>query len=191
MTADTASPPEAAESSIDDVAERLRQRFPALFASAPKPLKLRIQADIRERAPGEFSKSSLSAFLRRHTGRNAYLVALTRGTQRFDLDGAPAGEISAEHRQAANDELARRRTLRTAREAQAEQGRRQRAELLRAFQATALSPANFCALKGVPPEQLDGLLAQARREADERAHAPVPAAAERRARQDRPARRRG
>jgi sRNA-binding protein len=191
MIADTASAPEAAKPSTDDVAERLRQRFPALFAGAPKPLKLRIQADIRERAPGEFGKPALSAFLRWHTGRNAYLIALTRGTQRFDLDGAPAGQISAEHRQAANDELARRRALRAARQAQAEQGLRQRAELLRAFQATSLSTANFCALKGVPPQQLDSLLEQARREAEERARTSLPAPSERAPWRDRAPRRRG
>ena len=158
----------------EDIAELMRLRFPALFGGAPKPIKLRIQADIRERAPGEFSKAALSAFLRRHTGRTSYLIALTRATHRFDLDGAPADEISAEHRQAASDELARRRALRESREAQAEGERRARAELLRAFQTTSLSAANFCALKGVAPEQLDELLALARREADERSRSPAP-----------------
>jgi len=163
-----------AEPRGDDIADAMRLRFPALFGGAPKPIKLRIQADIRERAPGEFSKAALSAFLRRHTGRTSYLIALTRAGHRFDLDGAPADEISAEHRQAAIDELARRRALRESREAQAEAERRARAELLRAFQATSLNTANFCALKGVAPEQLDELLALARREAEERSRAAVP-----------------
>jgi ProP effector len=160
---------------VQDIAEPLRQRFPALFGGAPKPIKLRIQSDIQARAPGEFGKAALSAFLRRHTGRTAYLVALTRATHRFDLDGVPVDQISAEHRQAALDELARRRALREQREAVAEAQRRQRAELLRAFQSTALSTANFCALKGVAPAQLDGLLELARSEAEERARAVPPA----------------
>jgi len=176
-----ASGPESPGSvpTTEDIGDALRQRFPVLFAGAPKPIKLRIQVDIRERAPGEFSKAALSAFLRRHTGRTAYLIALTRATHRFDLDGAKADEISAEHRQAAHDELARRRELRASREAQAEQGRRQRAELLRAFQTTSLNAANFCALKGVAVDQLDSLLALARSEAEERAQAPQPANARR------------
>ena len=33
----------------------LKQRFPALFSGAAKPLKLRIQVDIQERAPGVFT----------------------------------------------------------------------------------------------------------------------------------------
>ena len=98
-------------------ATQLKQLFPALFGGPAKPLKLRIQADIQERAPGLFSKQLLSAVLRRHTGAHSYLVALTQATHRFDLDGAPAGELSAEHRQAAIDELAQRRSNQTARRA--------------------------------------------------------------------------
>lgn len=158
---------------------RLAELFPALFAGAPKPLKLRIQVDIQERAPGEFSKQALSAFFRRHTGATSYLVAVSRGKQRFDLDGQPAGELSEEHRQLAAEELTRRRANQQARRAQEdaqreqeEAGRRQRFSLLRDFETTKLTTANFCALKGIAPEQLDGLLAQARKEAQEDAARP-------------------
>jgi ProP effector len=189
MTADTAPATESVEPTTDDCAEQLRQRFPALFVGAAKPLKLRIQADIRERAPGVFGKAVLSAFLRRHTGRTSYLIALTRAVHRFDLDGAPADEISAEHRQAAADELARRRALRESREALLEDQRRNRAELLRAFQGTALSTANFCALKGVAVDELDGILDLARREAEDRARAVPPRERDRPPRTQRPERR--
>jgi ProP effector len=180
MSADTvpAPAPAADAAGPEACAAELKQRFPALFAGAPKPIKLRIQADIRERAPGVFTKAALSAFLRRHTGRNAYLIALTRASHRLDLDGQPADEISAEHRQAAADELARRRALREAREAearaQAEAQRRQRAELLRAFESSRVTKANFCALKGVAVDALDALLEQARQEAAERARVAPP-----------------
>ncbi|RZL07595.1 MAG: prop effector ProQ, partial [Rubrivivax sp.] len=148
-----------------------------LFGGTPKPVKLRIQADIQERAPGVFTKQVLSAFLRRHTGGHAYLVALTTAKQRFDLDGQPAGDISEEHRQAALDELKRRRANHDAKIELEQQQRRNRATLLRDFQSTTLTPANFCALKGVPVEELDGLLALARQEAQESpppARRPVP-----------------
>jgi ProP effector len=154
----------------------LKQRFPALFTGGPRPIKLRIQADIQERAPGVFTRQSLSAFLRRYTGSTSYLIALGKASHRFDLDGQPAGEIAAEHHEAAREELTRRRGLRREREEAAlqgqreqqrleEQGRRDRAQLLRAFESSTLTKANFCALKGVAAEQLDGLLAQARQEA--------------------------
>ncbi|WP_269631990.1 ProQ/FinO family protein [Pelomonas sp. BJYL3] len=156
-------------------AEQLKALFPALFTGAPKPVKLRIQADIQERAPGQFSKQQLSAFLRRHTGSTAYLNAVIKSTHRFDLDGKEAGEITAEHKQVARDELSRRRAKHQERQVQEEAAQRQRFELLRAFETTTLTRANFCALKGLAEDQLDGLLAQAREEAKAWAARPRPA----------------
>ncbi len=164
-------------------AAELKQRFPALFGGRILPLKLRIQADIQQRAPGVFSKPALSAFFRRYTGARAYLQALVRSPQRFDLDGAPAGELSAEHRQAAADELARRQQVMQQRQvqeqaneqaqrAELEQQWRNRARLLRDFEATTLTLPNFCALKGLAPDELPPLLEQARAEAQ--AEAPPP-----------------
>ncbi|TXC62054.1 prop effector ProQ [Piscinibacter aquaticus] len=99
--------------SVADTARLLAERFPALFgAGVIKPIKLRIQADIHERAPGVFSKKALSLFLQRHTTATAYLRALVaEGATRTDLDGQPAGEIAAEHRDAAGAELERRRAI--------------------------------------------------------------------------------
>jgi len=183
---DTPLPPApAGEMNPAECALQLKQRFPALFAGPAKPLKLRIQADIQERAPGVFTKRSLSAFLRRHTGSTSYLVALTKAAHRFDLDGQPAGEITDEHREAAQQELARRRELRQQREQQEEQQRRDRAQLLRDFERTTLTPANFCALKGLSAEELEATLALAREEAAQRPPAPP------RARDDRPPQGRG
>lgn len=163
----------------EDCARELKQRFPALFAGAPKPVKLRIQEDIQARAPGVFTKRALSAYFRRHTLSTGYLIALTRAETRFDLDGQPAGPIADEHRQAARDELARRRARQDERRAQDDQQRAQdqqerheRAALLRDFQGTRLTTANFCALKGIAPEALDALLARARQEAAEAPPAP-------------------
>lgn len=166
---DEAVAPRTAE--IADAGPRLRALFPALFGNPPKPLKLRIQQDIQQRAPGQFSKQALTAFLRRYTGSHGYLVALANAKSRFGLDGEAAGEVAAEHRQAAIDELARRRANRQARVELDEQQRRNRATLLRDFEATTLTPANFCALKGVAVEELDGLLERARAEAAERSQA--------------------
>lgn len=156
----------------------LKQLFPALFAGAPKPIKLRIQQDIEARAPGRITRAALTAFLRRHTGSTSYLLALTKAQQRFDLDGQPAGELSAEHRAAAEKALAERRERLRARDAEMETARRWRADLLRDWQRSSFSRSAFCALKGVQDAALDALLEQAKQEA---AQAPVkPAGAERR-----------
>nr|WP_297355495.1 ProQ/FinO family protein [uncultured Caldimonas sp.] len=156
-------------------ASLLKETFPALFAGKPKPLKLRIQVDIQERSPGVFPKQTLSAFLRRYTMSDAYLRAVSTETHRYDLDGNPAGELSAEHKQIAQDTLTQRRSRHDERRAQEQAERAQahaqrnfRAGLLRDFEATTLTRENFCVLKGVDPQQLDGLLDTARQEREER-----------------------
>lgn len=149
---------------VQAVAAKLKELFPALFAGGAKPLKLRVQSDIQQRAPGQFTKAQLSAFLRRYTGGTGYLIALTRAKTRFDLDGQPAGDLSDEHRVAAQEELTRRRGISDARRAEEDRGRQERAQLLRDFSRTTLTPANFCALKGFSQEQLDAQLKVAREE---------------------------
>lgn len=101
------------EPSVADTARLLAEHFPALFgAGVIKPIKLRIQSDIHQRAPGVFTKKALSAFLHRYTTATAYLRALVaEGSTRIDLDGQPAGDIAAEHRDAAGLELERRRAI--------------------------------------------------------------------------------
>lgn len=150
----------------------LAEHFPALFTGPMRPLKLRIQTDIQERVPGVFTKADLSAFFRRYTGATAYLQAVAKSTQRFDLDGQPAGDLTDEHRQVAKDELTRRRQLQQAKREEENAGRHQRAQLLRDFETTRLTEANFCALKGIAAADLPALLALAKQEALERPPAP-------------------
>ena len=206
MNPENETPPETAPSapqqqppsdlSPAECATLLASRFPAVFGKdVHRPLKLRIAADIQARVPDTFSKRALSAFLHRHTTHTLYLKALAEATHRFDLDGAQAGELSAEHRQAAVAELQRRRAVQQQRRTQiiesqrkAEHARREaeytqreaegqqrveRARLLRTFETSTLTRANFCALMGVDDAALDGLLAQAREERQRRS---VPAA---------------
>jgi sRNA-binding protein len=192
---DTGAAPDAAinerapvpELSPTACAARLAELFPAVFTpGSPKPLKLRIQADLQQRAPGVFTRKALSGFLHRHTTSTAYLRALVNAPQRIDLDGLAAGEVAAEHREAAVAELQRRRDLHDARRAaerdaqraaeraaqdearrarlQQDEQRRERQALLRAFEASTLTRRNFCALKGLSETELDAMLALARQE---------------------------
>jgi sRNA-binding protein len=215
-----------AELSPAATAKRLAELFPALFGPEVKPIKLRIHADIQQRAPGIFTRKSLSVFLHRHTTSTAYLKALVASPTRFDLDGVAAGEAAEEHREAARTELARRRQLaevrrvaerqaaraaaqetarveherhreqmkaerqqrkeaarewerkkaeglaadveRERQRADAEahsQERRDRTALLRAWETTTLTRANFLALKRLSSEQFDEQIALARAEA--------------------------
>ena len=177
--------PVIAELSPPACAQRLAELFPALFTpGSAKPLKLRIQADIQQRAPGIFTKRTLSTFLHRHTTSTAYLKALVNSPQRIDLDGAPAGETAEEHRAAAVAELERRRAMHDARraaereaqraayQAAQEQERRTRhaqdqvrrdcEALVRAFESSTLTRSNFLALKGISEAELAAALAMPR-----------------------------
>ena len=154
-----------------DAGPQLKTLFPALFSNPPKPLKLRIQADIQARAPGKFTKPQLSAFLRRYTGSHGYLNAIVKATHRFDLDGNPGDELSDEHRQAAVDELARRRTLANAKRDLELQQRANRATLLKEFGENTLPAAEFAKSKGIAEAELEPILDRARKEALE---PPVP-----------------
>ncbi|MCV2368020.1 ProQ/FinO family protein [Roseateles oligotrophus] len=168
VVAEVATPVASAANEMSPAAcaAKLKELFPALFVGGGvKPLKLRVQADIQERAPGVFTKSALSAFLRRHTGSTSYLMAISKARTRFDLDGQPAGDLSDEHRAAALEELARRRGLQQERIDLEQAQARNRAGLLHDFERTTLTLPNFCALKGVTPEELPGLLEIARQEA--------------------------
>ncbi len=187
------APPVVVDLSPAACAAKLAELFPALFGpGAPRPLKLRVQADIQQRALGIFTRKSLSVFLQRHTTSTAYLKALVNAQHRVDLDGLPAGEVADEHRQAAVAELARRRALHDARRAAERDAQRkafdearrereadagaqnERAALLRAYETTTLTRANFCALKGLAEASLDAMLVQARQERERRTQAPRP-----------------
>lgn len=146
------------------VAALLKELFPQLFAGLPKPIKLRIQLDIEQLAPGRFTKQALSAYLRRYTSSTAYLNSLLRSPQRFGLDGLPAGEVSAEHKAVAQTALSERRKKIKAREEEVKAAYRWRAELLRDWEQTSLSRPNFCALRAVPEAALEALLEQAKSE---------------------------
>lgn len=115
--------PAAAGMSPAACGAKLAELFPALFGTEgpPKPIKLRIHVDLQARAPGVFSRRVLGPFFARYTTSNAYLKALSTATQRFDLDGQPAGDVTEEHRAAAVTELARRREIAIAKRA-AERG---------------------------------------------------------------------
>jgi sRNA-binding protein len=164
---------QTAPAAQEDCGPQLKKLYPALFSNPPKPLKLRIQADIQARSPGLFTKPQLSAFLRRYTGSHGYLNALVKATHRFDLDGNPGDELSDEHRTAANEELARRRANTQARIALENEQRANRATLLKEFEANTLPAAEFAAAKGVPEGELEPLIARARKEALEPPPAPA------------------
>lgn len=93
-----------------------------------RPLAIGIHKAIRERMP-DVAPEPLRQALRMHTGSTKYLKVLSHGQERFDLDGNPAGEVTAEQRQQALDTLKDRFRKATERK-KAEQQEQQRQEKL-------------------------------------------------------------
>lgn len=87
------------------ILKRLQAESPAFRDS--KPLALKIDASILERYP-DFDRKNLRIALRLHTASTKYLKSLERGSERFDLDGKPSGEVTEEQRQHAASTLKER-----------------------------------------------------------------------------------
>jgi ProP effector len=77
---------------------RLAEWFPQTFALEKylphRPLKVGIHPDILARCPA-LTRRELGPSLRAYTRRIIYLQGLVAGAVRVDLDGNPAGEVSA------------------------------------------------------------------------------------------------
>jgi ProP effector len=73
--------------------ERLQAEF-SVFRDY-KPLAIGIHKQLLERLP-DLDKNKMRVALHSHTASTRYLKALTEGAPRLDLDGQPAGEVTAE-----------------------------------------------------------------------------------------------
>ena len=91
----------------------LAERFPACFAVNPsyrRPLKLGIHVDIlAEFGADMIAPRDLSAALCICTSSPRYLKALVAGADRVDLNGMPAGKVTAEHADVARARYEQRR----------------------------------------------------------------------------------
>jgi ProP effector len=72
-----------------------------------RPLALGIHKAIIDRMP-EVDTAQLRLAMRLHTASTRYLKALQAASERFDLDGNPAGEVTAEQREVASTTLRER-----------------------------------------------------------------------------------
>jgi sRNA-binding protein len=94
---------------IDAALARLAEAFPQTFVLEKywphRPLKIGIAADIRARCP-TITRRTLAIALSIYTRRIMYLQAMVEGAMRVDLDGAPAGEVTARDAEYAAAKLA-------------------------------------------------------------------------------------
>lgn len=83
----------------------LQAIYPVL--NETRPLALGIHKAIHEKQP-ELGREELRLAMRTHTASTRYLKELATGTQRYDLDGNVAGEVTEEQRQIAATTLRER-----------------------------------------------------------------------------------
>jgi ProP effector len=68
----------------------------ALYQWRRRPLKIGIDKDIAAAAAGAITATELKIALRSYCSNIAYLSTCKEGADRVDLDGAPAGHVTAE-----------------------------------------------------------------------------------------------
>ena len=71
------------------------------------PLAIGIDKQLFAALP-ELSKKAIRIAMRNHTISTRYLKEMEKGTQRLNLDGTPAGEVTDENRQHATEQLRER-----------------------------------------------------------------------------------
>lgn len=87
------------------VLETLIATFPVFRNN--QPLAIGIHKAIKVRLP-DIGDGSLRMALKGYTASTKYLKAIANDKQRFDLDGNPAGEVTAEQRQQALETIKER-----------------------------------------------------------------------------------
>ena len=127
----TEAPPSSPHRMKNLVLETLAASF-KVFREC-QPLAIGIHKSIKERLP-DLDTQQLKATMRMHTASTRYLKVLSQADTRFDLDGAPAGEVTAEQRQQALDTL-RDRFRKKAEQHKAEQLAKQQQEKLQQLAA--------------------------------------------------------
>lgn len=83
----------------------LQERF-AVFRNY-SPLAIGIDKQLFAALP-ELSRKSVRLAMRSHTMTTRYLKEMEKATQRLNLDGTPAGEVTDENRQHATEQLKER-----------------------------------------------------------------------------------
>ena len=97
----------ARRAKVGAIIELLCDRFPQTFSRrGPKPLKVGVYDDALAMLGEAVQPRGLQSALRAYTSNAGYLRALSAGACRVDLDGNPAGTVTAEDEAVAKARLA-------------------------------------------------------------------------------------
>lgn len=144
---EAASAPEPVAQNPRHLLKTLQTQFPVFRDCLP--LAIGIDKAIKLALP-EVNKKALRIALSLHTHGNRYLRGMTKATERFDLEGSPAGEVTEEHRQHATDTLRERMKKQADERRAAQKAERERQKAERAEQ-TPEPPAQQKTERPQPP----------------------------------------
>ena len=166
---DASTPPETSAKkpgrlpSARPVLEKLFELYPHLFGAEFLPLKLGIFQELLAAHPEHFSRDALKAALGVHTRSTRYLQSVAAGKQRHDLAGVAVEPVAPEHVCLSVLELFRRKQGRTPEDLRP----KFRAQLLRAFEASGLTPQEYRAKVQTSDARANALLEEAFAEYDQ------------------------
>ncbi len=149
--------------SVQPVLEKLFELYPHLFGAEFLPLKLGIFQELLATHPEHFKRDALKAALGVHTRSTRYLQSVAAGKPRRDLAGAAVEPVAPEHVCLALLELFRRKQGRTPEDLRP----KFRAQLLRAFEASGLTPPEYRARVQTSDVRANALLEEAFGEYDQ------------------------
>ena len=138
-TSAPAEKPAKPKINVQPVLQKLFELYPHLFGNAFLPLKLGTYQDLMAAHPEVFQKDSLKAALGFHARSTRYLQCVVSGNKRHDLQGNPGEDVTPEHVYVSLLQLFSRRQARSKVDLRAEF----RAQLIKAFQASALSRQEY------------------------------------------------
>ena len=153
------------KSDVMPMLEKLAALYPALFGAQFLPLKRGIFQDLMEAHPDTFEREGLKAALSMHTRSTRYLVAVSSGAQRHDLQGKPVEPMAPEHVHHALLEVFRRRQTRTPDDLRP----KLRQRIAQVFLASGLSAVDYADLVRSRDDATNTLLDEALAEAQARA----------------------
>jgi sRNA-binding protein len=141
--------------------EKLAEFYPHLFGEVFLPLKRGIFQDLLAAHPEAIQREALKEALALHTRSTRYLTAVAAGQTRHDLQGQTVEAMAPEHVYQALLEVFRRRHARTGEDLRP----KLRERILRAFEASGLSRADYAELVRGRDEAANTLLDEALAEA--------------------------
>jgi ProP effector len=141
--------------------EKLAGFYPHLFGEVFLPLKRGIFHDLMAAHPEALQREALKEALGLHTRSTRYLTGVAAGQPRHDLQGQPVEPMAPEHVYQALLEVFRRRQVRSDEDLRP----RLRDRIVKAFEASGLSRADYAELVRSRDEAANALLDEALAEA--------------------------